>query len=130
MKILSQKVQIRYSDIDMNKHVNNAVYFTLMENARTELLLDKFIEYQKKGLIFVITEASCKYKRPIMLDDSIMCDMQFEMISTLKLGVSYSFRNTETGNIHAIGRTIMVLLKDDTYKPQLIPNEMIKKLID
>ncbi len=114
----------------MNKHVNNAVYFTLMENARTELLLDDFIAYQDLGLIFIITEASCKYKRPILLDDSIMCDMQFKMASTLKLSVTYSFRNTESGNIHAEGLTTMVLLKQETYKPVVIPEEMISRLTE
>jgi acyl-CoA thioester hydrolase len=122
-------LNIRYSDIDMNHHVNNAVYFTYMENARTELLVNDLVEYQKNNILFIVSEASCKYKNPILLTDNIICEMKFELLTPLRIGVTYLFKNAENEVFHAEGRTILVMVDALTNKPVQIPEELIHKLI-
>ncbi len=122
-------VKIRYSDIDMNHHVNNAVYFTYMENARTELLVNDLVEYQRNGIVFIVSEASCKYKYPILLTDNVICELRFAMLTPLRIEVEYLFKNTETGAVYAEGKTILVMVNTSTNKPVQIPEELIKKLV-
>jgi len=62
--IHSYDINIRFFDLDANNHVNNSVYFTYMEEARTKLLLEQFLKLQEEGIYFVVNEANCKYKRP------------------------------------------------------------------
>ena len=47
---LTYDITVRYFDIDANNHVNNSVYFTYMEEARTHLLLEQFLKWDKEGL--------------------------------------------------------------------------------
>lgn len=122
-------VKIRYSDIDMNRHVNNAVYFTYMENARTELLANELVSYQEKGIDFIISEASCKYKRPVLLTDNVICELSFKLLSPLRLGINYIFRNNDTGVLNAEGYTVLVMIKQESGKPVRIPREMQEFLI-
>jgi len=121
-------VTIRYSDIDMNRHVNNAVYFTYMENARTELLRNELIDYHEKGIVFIVSEASCKYRRPILLTDSIVCELKFELLSPLRIGVSYFFRDSRTAMLHAEGKTTLVMADEATGKAVKIPGELMDRL--
>ena len=129
MENFSLPVKIRYSDIDMNHHVNNAMYFTYMENARTELLLNELVEYQKKDIVFIISEASCKYKKPILLTDNVICELSFKLLSSLRLGISYIFRNNDTGLLYAEGYTVLVMINQESDKPVHIPQEVKEFLI-
>ena len=54
MKKYKLPVPIRFFDVDMNHHVNNSVYFTYMENVRTEVFMQEFLTYQQKGIQFVV----------------------------------------------------------------------------
>lgn len=122
-------VNIRYSDIDINNHVNNAVYFTYMENARTELLVNDLVEYQKNNIVFIVSEASCKYKQPILLTDNVICELKFELLTPLRIGVTYLFKNADTSKLYAEGKTTLVMLSNNTNKPVQIPDELINRLI-
>ncbi|MFO7853070.1 MAG: acyl-CoA thioesterase [Bacteroidota bacterium] len=122
-------VNIRYSDIDMNKHVNNAVYFTYMENARTELLINDLINYEDEGIVFIVTEASCKYRQPILITDNVICELKFELLTPLRIGVTYLFKNADTSKLYAEGKTTLVMLNNNTNKPVQIPDELINRLL-
>ena len=117
-------VNIRYSDIDMNKHVNNAVYFTYMENARTELLGKELVHYQENGILFIISEASCKYRQPILLTDNVICETAFELLTPLRIGIIYLFKNKDDNKLYAEGKTTMVMVKQATNKPVIVPDEI------
>jgi len=113
---------IRYRDIDMNHHVNNAVYFTYMENARLEILRDELLKYHDQGMQFVVAEASCTYIRPIKLDDTLVCEMSFHPVRPTAFDIGYLFKNPDTGKVFAEGRTRMVLFNENSGRPIPIPD--------
>ncbi len=130
MKKHSFPVQIRFRDIDMNHHVNNAVYFTYMENARSVVLLDEMIKYHTDGLQFVVAEAQCKYRRPIKLTDKLVCDVSFVPVRPTSFDILYLFKNEETGVKYAEGTTRMVLFNEKTGRPLAIPGWFTKKYLE
>ena len=68
----THEISVRFFDLDANNHVNNSVYFTYMEEARTKLLMEQYLHCRQHGVHFVVAEASCKYKRPIGLNDRVL----------------------------------------------------------
>jgi acyl-CoA thioester hydrolase len=61
-----ERIAIRWGDMDAMGHVNNAVYFRYMEQARIgwfEKLLPQGAAWKSRGI--VIVSASCTFKRPI-----------------------------------------------------------------
>ncbi len=130
MSLHSIPIQIRFRDIDMNHHVNNAVYFTYMENARSAVLMDEMIRYHSEGIQFVVSEASCKYKRPIKLADKLVCDVSFAPIRPTSCDIIYIFKNAETGKVHAEGSTRMVLFNENSGRPLIIPEWFTKKYLE
>ncbi len=121
-------IPIRFFDIDMNNHVNNAVYLTYMENARTDLLMEDFLAYMNNGILFVVAEANCKYKRPIRLNDKVTCHLQFELTGALHFTLTYLFKNPE-GMLFAEGKTKMAMINEQSNRPIVIPEELINKYL-
>lgn len=130
METQSIAIQIRFKDIDMNHHVNNAVYFTYMENARSLVLLDEMLKYHAEGLQFVVTEAQCKYTRPIKLSDKLVCEVSFAPVRPTSCDIIYSFKNEESGIIYAEGYTRMVLFNENTGRPLALPDWFTKKYLE
>jgi len=122
----SIEIAVRFFDIDMNNHVNNSVYFTYMENARTELLMDDFLAYKEQGILFVVAEASCKYKKPIRLNDKVIAELHFEHGGALHFTITYYFKNAE-GILYAEGITKMAMIDEKRNRPIAIPIALIDK---
>lgn len=58
-------VQMRWADIDSNRHVNNVVYFTYFEQARLDWLERIGMQTTAEGEGPVVVQTSCNYKAPI-----------------------------------------------------------------
>jgi len=57
---------LRFADMDALGHVNNAAYFTFMEQARLEWLTRHAPDAYKEGIGPVIANASCTYRIPLV----------------------------------------------------------------
>ena len=57
-------IHIRWRDVDMYGHVNNAVYLTYLEEAR-----DRWVETTLPGTNFVIVRVAIDYRRELSLED-------------------------------------------------------------
>ena len=123
-------IEIRFRDIDMNHHVNNAVYFTYMENARSAFLMEEMIKYHSEGFQFVVSEAICKYKRPIKLSDQIECEVSFIPLRPTSFEIKYLFKNSQSRILYAEGTTKMVLFNENTSRPMAIPDWFTKKYLE
>lgn len=123
-------IPIRFRDIDMHQHVNNAVYFTYMEYARSAILLKEMQESLNKGIQFLVAEANCKYIRPIKLDDHIQCKVEFVPVRPTSCDIVYTFRNEKTEEVHAEGITRMVLFNSHRGRPAPIPEWFSDKYLN
>lgn len=54
----SEKIDLRYSDFDSNKHVNNTVYFNLLQTAL----------FRKYGHVPFLSDISCQFLNEILAD--------------------------------------------------------------
>ncbi len=114
----------------MNMHVNNSVYFTYMENARTELLMDDFLRCKKEGKTFVISETSCKYKNPMRLGDNAVCEIVFTINRSVMFLVEYTFKNADSGLIYAVGDTKVVMINESNNRPIPVPQYLIDNFMN
>jgi len=66
-------IQVRYIDIDLQGHVNNATFLSYIEQGRVVYLNTLFPDndFKKQGLIIARTEID--YFEPIFLSDEILC---------------------------------------------------------
>ncbi|WP_020674512.1 YbgC/FadM family acyl-CoA thioesterase [Geopsychrobacter electrodiphilus] len=106
MKI-STEIEVRFADLDAYGHVNNAIFFTYLETARVKLFRQRFAEQMKNGLLFLVVEASCRYRLPIELNDRVLIDIETEALGRSSFTFSYLIHNGD-GKEFATARTVMV----------------------
>jgi YbgC/YbaW family acyl-CoA thioester hydrolase len=74
MKKFTQSLKVRSYELDIQGHVNYAVYLNYLEYARVAALEQvglRFEDYIKKGIYIVIVEVNIKYLAPATLGDEL-----------------------------------------------------------
>lgn len=126
------EVTVRLFDLDINNHVNNSVYFTYMEEARTKLLLNEYLYCKKNGVNFIVAEATCKYKKPIInLQEQVLIKVDVQNLKRVSFDFIYTFTNKQ-GDVYAEGKTRMACVNSNTHKPIRLPvkiSEFLENII-
>jgi acyl-CoA thioester hydrolase len=69
------RIQVRWADLDANGHVNNATYFTYMEQARIDWLARMDLQMTAQGEGPVVVQTDCNYRVAIAQVDAL--DVRF-----------------------------------------------------
>lgn len=86
----STTVEVRWRDLDAKNHVNNAVYFTYLEQARFHYLRELgLIPDEPSGRGFILAEARCRYKSPLALGESVTIHIRVSDIGRSSFAFSY-----------------------------------------
>lgn len=119
---------VRFRDVDVLGHVNNAVYFTYMETARTEYWLHTF-GGASLDLNFIVARAECDFKMPAHFGDEIEISIRTTEVRNSSFDWRYDIVNAKTGELMALGKTIQVFFDHKTQKSSLVPPEVRSKLM-
>lgn len=120
---------VRFRDVDVLGHVNNAVYFTYMETARTEFWLQLFGSQNLMDLNFVVVHAECDFKSPAHFGDEIEVGIRTTSIGNSSFVWDYEIRNLKSGELFAAGKTIQVFYNHTTKQSSRVPDSVREKLI-
>lgn len=101
--------EVTWRDLDGLGHVNNAVYFTFFEWARTRYWLD-LMEVAAPGprsIAFIVAHASCDFRRQIGLLQRIEIRVRIGEIRTSSFDFEYEIEDSG-GEIAATGKVVAV----------------------
>ncbi|MDL5361698.1 thioesterase family protein [Halalkalicoccus sp. NIPERK01] len=121
----SSDIQVRFRDIDAMGHVNNAVYATYVEQARTEY----FAEVLDEGLDAVpsvLASLELSYERPILLDQSVTVGIDVPEMGRSSLPMTYEV--LADGERAATAKSVQVFLDPETEKPHPIPERFRERI--
>ncbi len=104
-------IQIRFNDIDLARHVHNAVYLSYFEQGRMDFLrtfIEKDHDWRKLGLILARNEVD--YRIPVHLGDTVEVDTWCSNVGTKSFDLSYGLFTLRDGKrtLHCQGRSVMV----------------------
>jgi acyl-CoA thioester hydrolase len=121
----SVKVQIRFGDIDMARHVHNVVYFHWFELARMSLFRT-FIpaghDWESQGLILARNEID--HLMPVKLHDDIRVDVWCADVGSKSVDLRYEVvRLNDRSGICARGRSVMVCFDHIHHKSIEVPGD-------
>jgi acyl-CoA thioester hydrolase len=107
LSAFERRIEIRWSDLDSSRHVNNAVYLSYLEEVRTAWLARALADIDAVD-DFVLVRVEIDYRRELTLDD-VFVVARCELSS---LGTS-SIRTTEQivaggGELAAEARAVLV----------------------
>lgn len=121
MSDYSVELEIRYRDIDALGHVNNSVYATYAEQARTLYCRD-VLETSLASLPIVVASLSIDYVRPIELDEgTVAIDVEVPAIGTSSFPMAYEMRVDD--GVAAEVESTQVFIDPESERPAPIPDE-------
>lgn len=118
-------VPVRFRDLDAVGHVNNAVYATYLEEARTAYIADVLdITTSDSGL--VIAHLEIDYRHPIRADESVTVALRTGELGETSIPMEYEIRDGET--LAATAETVMVTTDYETGETRPIPQEWRERI--
>lgn len=122
---------MRFADLDLMGHVNNAVYFTYMEIGRTKYWKHA-IKWDWKTTGVVIGKASIDYILPIFLDDKISMYVRTSRIGNTSFDLEYLIVKDVNGKevTCSKGKTVCVAYNYQSKTPSAIPEKEKNKMME
>lgn len=123
-------VETRFADFDMLGHVNNAVYFTYMEIARTKYWAQAVNwDWKKTGVI--IAKACVDYIAPILPEDKISIYVRTSRIGKRSFDLEYLIVKIKNGDeiICSKGKTVCVAFDYINKVSTSIPQDERTKMV-
>lgn len=123
------KIPIRFADIDAFGHVNNAIYLTYFEIARSSYW-DEIIEWDWNELGIIIRSSSVEYLKPIILNDEVYAYVRTSRIGNSSFDLDYALVIKKDGKeeICTIGHTTCVSYDYRKKQVVAIPEKQRKKM--
>ncbi|MGV6861275.1 MAG: acyl-CoA thioesterase [Putridiphycobacter sp.] len=120
--MIESKIQIRYSDCDMMKHVNNAVYLQYFETARISFFNAEIQNWDWDRQGFILKKNTVEYHAPVVLNDK--CTIQVNCIKIGDKSFTLSYKLMVNQQIKAYGESIIVCFDYIQHKTISIPDQL------
>jgi len=122
------RIPVRFRDLDPMGHVNNAVYFTYMEVARTLYWQELHHDWSYDVLDFVVARAECDYVSAALLRETVRVDVWLSRIGNSSFVLDYEMHDADTERLIARGRTVQVMIEEKSGRPRPIDPSMRERL--
>ena len=119
----STTLEVRWRDVDALGHVNNAVYFNYLEQARLHYMRELgFLPPNSTDVGVIIAEASCRFKTPLRLGERVTIRARVSEFRRTSFIFEYRIEG-EDGRLAATAQTVQVCYDYDGQRPSPIPDE-------
>ena len=123
----SVKIQVRFSDIDVMGHVNNAVYLSYFEMARVVFfsrLMGKDWDWKRVGVILRKNEID--YIKPVFLNEEPDIFIFCQRIGNKSFVLEYDLK--VENELRATGTSLLVAFDSEENTTKVIPLKFKKEL--
>ncbi|TBH21172.1 acyl-CoA thioesterase [Thermus thermamylovorans] len=120
---VSVPVQVRFRDLDALGHVNNAVYLTYFEVARSAYFARLEPDWVAQGH-FLLARAEVDFRRPVHLEDRVEVGVRVVRLGRSSFDMEYLL--LANGEEAARGRTVQVWLEGG--RPAPLPEAMRRRI--
>lgn len=116
----STRVHPQYRDLDPQGHVNQAVYFSWLEQGRTKYWADVVGERHDLAPL-AIKRQEIVYTAPVTLEDTVIVEQRIVAIGKTSFEIEYVVR-TDSGRA-ATAEVVLVAIDRDTGQSVPIPEQ-------
>ena len=117
-------IPVRFRDLDGMGHVNNAVYFTYMEIARTEYYREMTGMTSLDDFEFILAHAECDFKAPIGLGEPILVSVWPTRVGESSFTFQYEITGKTSGTLFATGQSVQVAYDYKTKRSEVLPHAL------
>ncbi|HKZ99177.1 MAG TPA: thioesterase family protein [Thermoplasmata archaeon] len=108
MARFTMDVQMRFRDIDGMGHVNNAVYLSFMELARTQFYLKFANKRSLEEIDFILAHVDIDFESPAEWGDELQVAVWPSKIGTSSFTLSYEIAERKSRRVLARSKSVLV----------------------
>ena len=116
-------VQIRFSDVDQFGHMNNSVYFSLYDLAKTTYIKDVLGSADWSKLAIVVANINANFFMPVFFSDHLVIETAVVHLGHKSFTLLQRAVTTDTHEVKCECRTVMVGYDLATKEPKLISED-------
>jgi YbgC/YbaW family acyl-CoA thioester hydrolase len=125
------EISVRPNEIDINGHVHQSVYFDYVLFARWDQMNRCYKmpmeEFFKRGFSWTTRSALFEFHKPLFLGETIIVRTWIKETGQKSVKVCFQILKKETEKLTTEGEFVYVLINAKTGKPELIPEDIVKK---
>jgi acyl-CoA thioester hydrolase len=121
-------IEVRFRDLDGMGHVNNAVFFTYIEAARTEYLMKVMGAKRLEDVDWIVASATMSFRRPISYGDPVEVCVKPTKLGTTSFTLHYLIRDRRDQAVIAEGETVIVMFDYSKRMKKPITSEIRRTL--
>lgn len=126
----SLEMKVRFRDLDAMGHVNNAVYSTYLEQARTEYYMELVGGKKVSDLGFILVSIKCDYKSATSIEDKLVVYVKPTNIGKSSWVFKYEIREKENDRLIAEAETVQIAYDYKKKKKKRIDKNLRQKLLE
>ena len=115
--------QIRFSDVDQFGHVNNSVYFSLYDLAKTTYIKEALGDIDWSEQAIVVANINANFFMPVFFMDNVEIETSVIQLGHKSFTLLQRAVTAGTHEVKCECRTVMVLFDLIMKEPMLIPDE-------
>jgi acyl-CoA thioester hydrolase len=106
------RVQLRWSDMDALRHVNNVQFLRFLEDARVQMMVEAGRRTLESDLGVVVVRHEIDYRRPLLFrPEPVVVDTWVTRIGRSSYAVAYEIREEHGDVVYATAATVMVCVE-------------------
>jgi len=120
------RLTARYAETDQMGVVHHAVYPVWFEVARTALshaVGAPYSEWERRGILLMVGELICRYRRPARYDDEITVWVRAAATASRRVVFQYRVEGP-SGDVLVEGETRHVVVDRSTGRPTVMPADL------
>jgi len=129
MTRITTDIQMRFRDIDGMGHVNNAVYLSYIELARTQFYMQLAKKERLEEIDFILAHVDIDFEAQATWGDRIQVAVWPSKIGTSSFTLSYEISEKGSRRTLARAKSVLVSYDYEARKPKPIPPDF-RKLLD
>lgn len=114
-------IQMRFRDIDGMGHVNNAVYLTYTEFARTRFYMEIAKKERLDEIDFILAHVEIDFESQAVWGDQIQVTVWPSKIGTSSFTLGYEITERRSGRRLARATSVLVSYDYERQKPKPVP---------
>jgi acyl-CoA thioester hydrolase len=120
--------QVTWRDLDAAGHVNNAVFFTYFEHARTRYWVELTGDGSFETIRFIVARAECDFRRQLSMSEEIEIGVRIGEIRNSSFDFLYRIYSRGGHEIAAEGKVVAVFFSWEENRKLPIDEEWRRRI--
>ncbi len=125
---ISTEINVRFSDTDAMGHVNNARFFSYMEQGRVayiqKLMPEVSLNDSTKAFPFILADIQCAFLSPAFCGETLIVSLGVTHIGTKSFAFEYLIQDKASGRDVAKGKSVQVMYDYNADATFVMPQEL------